>query len=89
MNTNDPRDLAHTTREHPGEAIEDARNWPGYALIGVAIVTLGPHTRRSRIRVCGLGLDRRNRLRGRTAGRHRTRSRRASAGEATGQCVAH
>ncbi|MBM4481000.1 hypothetical protein GS444_16875, partial [Rhodococcus hoagii] len=21
MNTNDPRDLAHTTREHPGEAI--------------------------------------------------------------------
>jgi len=41
MNSNDPRDLAHTTREHPGEAIEDARNWPGYALIGVAIVTLG------------------------------------------------
>ncbi|QCQ91363.1 hypothetical protein [Rhodococcus sp. SGAir0479] len=41
MNSNDPRDLAHTTREHPGEAIEDARNWPGYALIGVAIVALG------------------------------------------------
>lgn len=41
MNSKDPRDLAHTTREHPGEAIEDARNWPGYALIGIAIVTLG------------------------------------------------
>ncbi|WP_305091587.1 hypothetical protein [Prescottella sp. R16] len=37
----DPRDLAHTTREHPGEAIADSRNWPGYALIGIAIVTLG------------------------------------------------
>ncbi|CAM3051044.1 membrane protein [Prescottella defluvii] len=41
MNSNDPRDLAHTTREHPGEAIEDSRNWPGYALIGIAIVALG------------------------------------------------
>lgn len=41
MNDNDPRDLAHTTREHPGEAIEDSRNWPGYGLIGIAIVALG------------------------------------------------
>ncbi|RVW02173.1 hypothetical protein EGT50_10320 [Rhodococcus xishaensis] len=28
-------------RDHPGEAIEDSRNWPGYGLIGIAIVTLG------------------------------------------------
>ncbi|QBJ96147.1 hypothetical protein ERC79_09295 [Rhodococcus sp. ABRD24] len=35
---NDPSDFE---RVHPGEAIEDARNWPGYALIGISIVTLG------------------------------------------------
>lgn len=41
MNNNDPRDLAHTTREHPGEAIADSRNWPGYALVAVGIIALG------------------------------------------------
>ncbi|MFC9518097.1 hypothetical protein ACFTSD_20405 [Nocardiaceae bacterium NPDC056970] len=33
-----PAPVAH---DHPGEAIADTRNWPGYALVGVAIVTLG------------------------------------------------
>ncbi|WP_433607848.1 hypothetical protein [Prescottella agglutinans] len=37
----DARQPAAVAREHPGEAIEDTRNWPGYGLIGVAIVTLG------------------------------------------------
>lgn len=37
----DAREPATVAREHPGEAIEDTRNWPGYGLIGVAIVTLG------------------------------------------------
>ncbi len=41
MDDNDPRDLAHTTREHPGEAIQDSRNLPGYALIGIGIIALG------------------------------------------------
>ena len=44
-NFDDGPRIAHPTRipprDHPGEAIEDTRNWPGYGLIGVAIVTLG------------------------------------------------
>ncbi|MGV8873266.1 MAG: hypothetical protein ACOH2Q_12135 [Rhodococcus sp. (in: high G+C Gram-positive bacteria)] len=30
-----------TMRGHAGEAIVDARNWPGYICIGVALVCLG------------------------------------------------
>ncbi len=36
MNTHRlPLDRAHTTREHPGESIDDTRNWPGLGLIGL------------------------------------------------------
>ncbi|MBM4558597.1 hypothetical protein [Prescottella equi] len=42
MNTHRlPLDRAHTTREHPGESIDDTRNWPGLGLIGLGIATLG------------------------------------------------
>ncbi|MGF7121504.1 hypothetical protein AB4Z09_05005 [Rhodococcus sp. TAF43] len=37
----DPRNSSGRVHEHPGEAIEDTRNWPGYALVGIGIVTLG------------------------------------------------
>ncbi|AMY51750.1 hypothetical protein HQO38_16000 [Rhodococcus fascians] len=30
-----------TMRGHAGEAIVDARNWPGYICIGLALVSLG------------------------------------------------
>lgn len=36
-----PIDPAHTSREHPGEAIDDTKNWPGYGLIMLGIATLG------------------------------------------------
>lgn len=36
-----PIDQAHTTREHPGEAIDDSRNWPGYGLVFLGIATMG------------------------------------------------
>lgn len=41
MSNDDPRDLAHTTREHPGESIEDSRNWPGYLLVAIGMLSLG------------------------------------------------
>lgn len=37
----DARTPAAALSGHPGEAIEDTRTWPGYGLIGIAIVTLG------------------------------------------------
>ena len=33
-----PTDTARTNRAHAGEAIEDARNWPGYGLIALGLV---------------------------------------------------
>ena len=36
-----PIDRTHTIRQHPGEAIDDAKNWPGFGLIGLGIATLG------------------------------------------------
>lgn len=33
-------DDARTTRPHAGESIEDTRNWPGLALVGVGLVLL-------------------------------------------------
>ncbi|MFF2083504.1 hypothetical protein ACFVVM_06990 [Nocardia sp. NPDC058176] len=33
-------DDARTTRPHAGESIEDARNWPGFALAAVGLVLL-------------------------------------------------
>lgn len=42
MNTHRlPLDRAHTTREHPGESIDDTRNWTGLGLIGLGTATLG------------------------------------------------
>ncbi|MFD1812264.1 hypothetical protein [Rhodococcus gannanensis] len=41
MSNDDPRDLAHTTREHPGESIEDSRNWPGLILVALGMAALG------------------------------------------------
>lgn len=40
-NDNDnPTDTARTNRAHAGEAIEDARNWPGYGLIALGLVLM-------------------------------------------------
>ena len=36
-----PLDWAHTTRDHPGESIDDTRNLPGYGVIELGIATLG------------------------------------------------
>ncbi len=42
MNTHRlPLDRAPHHREHPGESIDDTRNWPGLGLIGLGIATLG------------------------------------------------
>lgn len=35
-----PTDTARTNRAHAGEAIEDARNWPGYGLIALGLVLM-------------------------------------------------
>ncbi|MGB3770936.1 MAG: hypothetical protein WBA00_07325 [Rhodococcus sp. (in: high G+C Gram-positive bacteria)] len=37
----DPTDDERTTRAHAGEAITDARNWPGYFLVALGLGTLG------------------------------------------------
>ena len=37
----EPRDDERTFRAHAGEAIADARNWPGYFLIALGLGTMG------------------------------------------------
>lgn len=36
-----PQDHSRTMRDHAGEAIVDARNWPGYVCIGAALALMG------------------------------------------------